>query len=162
MLLACPTCSTAYEVPEERLKPGRKVRCAQCRTQWVPVALAPTDDPEPTDDQRSSDAPTRDQMSPPLRHVSAMDRLAAVTRHRQSDLALPVAWAASVIALLALATAAYLERDPVVRLWPATARLYAAPGVGARATGAVPEVVAGGNAEKGAAEVAAGADAPHR
>ncbi|MGE3869744.1 MAG: MJ0042-type zinc finger domain-containing protein, partial [Pseudorhodoplanes sp.] len=35
MLLACPHCSTSYEVAAAALGAGRSVRCAACRTVWL-------------------------------------------------------------------------------------------------------------------------------
>ena len=39
MRIACPECSAAYDVPAERVPPGKGVRCARCGGVWTPVAL---------------------------------------------------------------------------------------------------------------------------
>ena len=40
MRIACPSCSAAYDLPEEQLAAGRAVRCARCGAKWTPVAQA--------------------------------------------------------------------------------------------------------------------------
>ncbi len=37
MRIICPTCDAAYELPPDRVRPGRSVRCARCSAQWTPV-----------------------------------------------------------------------------------------------------------------------------
>lgn len=44
MRSTCPSCDTAYTIPDDRIGPkGRKVRCTRCGEQWHVVA--PDDDP---------------------------------------------------------------------------------------------------------------------
>jgi predicted Zn finger-like uncharacterized protein len=59
MLIECPSCAAAYDLPEGSLSAsGRKVRCAECKTIWLayPPALAeeprvePEPEPEPEED----------------------------------------------------------------------------------------------------------------
>ncbi|MGH7066829.1 MAG: zinc-ribbon domain-containing protein [Acetobacteraceae bacterium] len=48
MRLACPTCATAYEIPDHVLGTGRRtLRCARCGTEWTFPALpaAPASNP---------------------------------------------------------------------------------------------------------------------
>jgi predicted Zn finger-like uncharacterized protein len=41
MRIVCPSCDTAYMVPDEKLAPGRIVRCGQCGQQWMPALVPP-------------------------------------------------------------------------------------------------------------------------
>jgi hypothetical protein len=60
---------------------------------------------------------------------SAMDRLAAAPSRPQSMLTLRLAWAASLLALLLLAGAAYGWRAQIMQAWPPSARAYAILGL---------------------------------
>jgi predicted Zn finger-like uncharacterized protein len=113
MRIACPGCSAEYEVPSSNLKPNRKVRCAQCDAQWVPVQDTPTTPPD--------EAPhTEAQQQMPAAGETAMDRLAATTP-RQPSGALRAAWAATVLVLVGSAAAAFTWRSHVTQVWPASA-----------------------------------------
>lgn len=39
MRIVCPSCAAAYEVPVERLGPGRAVQCSACKAGWTPRPL---------------------------------------------------------------------------------------------------------------------------
>jgi predicted Zn finger-like uncharacterized protein len=41
MHVSCPNCAATYQVPDARLKPGRRLRCAQCSVEWTPVEVEP-------------------------------------------------------------------------------------------------------------------------
>lgn len=81
MRIVCPSCSTAYTVPDQKIgASGRKVRCARCATRWLakpsdddiddeaaayvaegvdePDTIEPT--PEPTSITSKTDAPDAD------------------------------------------------------------------------------------------------------
>jgi predicted Zn finger-like uncharacterized protein len=50
MRIACPICAAAYDVPDQMLQSGRKVRCGKCGHQWVaalPAAPVPRQEPAP-------------------------------------------------------------------------------------------------------------------
>jgi predicted Zn finger-like uncharacterized protein len=130
MRIACPSCSAAYEVPLERLRPARKVRCSQCGGEWVPVPAEAADAGDAQGDRSAAEEFETfvDRPPPDPQQWSAMDHLAAVAR-RRDRLALPAAWAASIALLLALGVAMYVERNAVTRIWPASAGLYAVLGV---------------------------------
>ncbi len=61
----------------------------------------------------------------PMVQPSAMYRLITRPATTPSALSLRIAWAASLVALLALAGAAYVWQRQVVSAWPPTARAYA-------------------------------------
>lgn len=35
MIIECPNCQTKYNLPDEKLKPGKKLRCAKCTNSWL-------------------------------------------------------------------------------------------------------------------------------
>jgi predicted Zn finger-like uncharacterized protein len=48
MIITCPTCTTRYDVVEERFLPdGRSVRCAECNESWFVPAPEPIEDLTP-------------------------------------------------------------------------------------------------------------------
>jgi predicted Zn finger-like uncharacterized protein len=113
MRIACPGCAAEYEVPSLNLKPNRKVRCAQCDAQWVPVGDAAATPPDEAPD-------TAVQQPMPAAGETAMDRLAATTP-RQPSGALRAAWALTVLVLVGSAAAAFTWRSHVTQVWPASA-----------------------------------------
>jgi predicted Zn finger-like uncharacterized protein len=126
MLILCPSCNANYEVPESRMRPGRRVRCAACGTEWMPVAEPA--DPDPIDPEHPRFA---DDAPPPAPVVSEADRLSSVQPSvaRRSP-ALRVAWAASIALLLIAAAGAVAWRTDVMHAWPASTRLYDKLGLG--------------------------------
>ncbi|MDR3538274.1 MAG: zinc-ribbon domain-containing protein [Acetobacteraceae bacterium] len=128
MRIACPSCAVTYEVPDSRLKPGRKLRCARCNSEWAPVA-ARTPVPEP--DSPPLDSPLEDERSP-LRTqptVSAMDLLAAHRKRQESPRSLRIAWIASIVVLVGLLVAGLVWRRGIMAGWPPSARLYGMVGL---------------------------------
>jgi predicted Zn finger-like uncharacterized protein len=113
MRIACPGCAAEYEVPSSSLKPNRKVRCAQCNAQWVPMR-----DPAPSPPAEAPDAEAQEPT--PAATQTAMDRLAATTP-RQPSGALRAAWALTVLVLVGSAAAAFTWRSHVTQVWPASA-----------------------------------------
>lgn len=146
MRIVCPSCAAAYEVPEQRISPGRMVRCARCAREWAPVAAAAV-----------APAPVVPPSAPPVaRPEPKLERLAAAPGMRTPILSVPQArpvpiaappepgrpdrgvalgWIVSVVILVALAAAAYAKRDEIVRAWPASERAYAALGIPVRQVG---------------------------
>ena len=149
MRMVCPACSAAYEVPDSLLVPGRAVRCARCSHEWIPAATQPAPElptraPPLMPPAHWTDAEVIEEVEvepPPVAvpespRFTAMDRLAL---HRASldgnPLPLRIAWAATIIALLVLAAAAWVWRTEVMHAWPASQRLYHALGVMQTPTG---------------------------
>ena len=132
MLILCPSCGATYDVPTSRLRPGRKVRCAQCGTDWVPLdedeADASADPALPEVEVRFGDE--EPAAAPPVTlGVTAMDRLAAQTTARRGGAALRGAWAASLLLLVGGLVAAFVWRAELMLLWPPSTRLYAILGL---------------------------------
>ena len=137
MRIICPSCSATYDVPDSLVTPGRIVRCARCRNEWTPVqgiSPGPPAAPEPPDSHepppaeepapRAPEPPPTEEPAPEVRQ-SAMDRLSAHPARPATGTGLRIAWAASLVAILALAGAAYAWRAQVVAAWPPSARAYA-------------------------------------
>jgi predicted Zn finger-like uncharacterized protein len=122
MRIACPSCAVAYEVPDERLKPGRLVRCARCGHEWVPARPEASDrDSELPGSGEYQDLPeTHAEISRP----SAMDLLALSSTPLPPDRRLRAAWVISVAVLALLLGSAALWRGAVITSWPASERLY--------------------------------------
>ena len=138
MRVACPACSSAYDVPDALLRPGRMVRCARCGGEWVPFRAAPAEPPAPPPPSvpfagvlsgvRSA-AAEDDDPGHRFLPMPAMDR--PERRRQTSRGVLALAWAASIILLLALGAGAYAWRAEMATLWPPSTRLYSAIGINA-------------------------------
>jgi predicted Zn finger-like uncharacterized protein len=147
MVTSCPACTTTFRVTQEQLKHRQgKVRCGQCRIVFDGFkSLASFPDDSPPEEI----APPQEQRAPPPRSVDAESASAASTEQGRLDIdaaqpgttlpasevaspALPAsrsrrrAWwiAAVLLALGLIAQFAYLLRDQVSALWPATRPLY--------------------------------------
>lgn len=129
MRINCPSCSATYDVPDSLVTPGQIVRCARCGNQWTPVQARPVEPPieQPVEPPapRTPEPPTITAEPVPQVHQSAMERLSAHPARRPSANGLRIAWAVSLVALIALAAAAYVWRAQVVSTWPPSARAYA-------------------------------------
>ena len=148
MRIRCPSCEATYEVPDALLRTPRTVRCVRCAHDWTAVPVDPP--PPPEEAIEPPPPPTPPPPPPPPPHVevepepvappppaevplSAIERLAAPLEmepeidSRSSTLI--AAWVLSLAILLAAGVAGYVERDPVMRAWPPSARLYAALGL---------------------------------
>lgn len=147
MVTSCPACTTTFRVTQEQLKHRQgKVRCGQCRIVFDGFkSLASFPDDSPLEDS----APPQERPAPTPRSVDAESASAASTEQGRLDIdaaqpgatlpgsdvaspALPAsrsrrrAWwlVAVVLALGLIAQLAYLLRDQVSALWPATRPLY--------------------------------------
>ncbi len=125
MRIICPACDTTYDVPQKVLVAGRKLRCARCRSEWIPVpeqAQAATSLPdhpgpppampalpaeEPGFGWRAPSSP------PPVARVAAGPRVVVIA-----------AWLVSIMALGGMVVAAVALRAPIERIWPPSARAY--------------------------------------
>ena len=131
MRVACPSCSATYDVPDSLVTPGRIVRCARCGNEWTPVQAIPHEPPPSQEppakelDRRTPEPPTLAAEPGAEVRQSAMDRLSAHPAPPPSATGLRIAWAVSLVALLAMAGAAYAWRTQVVSAWPPSARAYA-------------------------------------
>jgi predicted Zn finger-like uncharacterized protein len=142
MLITCPHCSTAHEVPEDFIvPPGRKVRCRGCRAIWLAVpsgqeaeqqelsTVSPQAEASPESaavEVLPPEAPV-EVATPRVPRRPARSRNASATRKGQAA-ARPGLRRAGMIAgaVLVAITLLIALRAPIVRAAPQTARLYAA------------------------------------
>jgi predicted Zn finger-like uncharacterized protein len=130
MLIPCPSCGATYDVPDYRLRPGRRVRCAQCATDWVPLEAAEPDNQEPPEVEVRVDDAAGPPAPPAAPAVSAMDRLAAQAEVTQRGKAtLRAAWAASLLLIVGCVAVGVVWRSEVMHLWPPSVRLFRALGL---------------------------------
>jgi predicted Zn finger-like uncharacterized protein len=128
MRITCPSCSTAYDVPDSLMTAGRAVRCARCGGEWAPVAVAvAAPEPEPEAAEPPPVAATPPPVATP--RPSAMERLAAHAAWPQPSNQLRLAWVGSLVVLLLAIGAAYVWRGQIVAEWPPSARAYAVFGL---------------------------------
>ncbi len=126
MQIVCPACAAHYEVPDDRLRLGRLVRCAQCGDSWSPLGPeAPG--PEATGVARDESAEPRAQiasvtvpLSPSVAAGPAIDL----------PLAVRLAWVATALVLACLLWTGWHFRPSVMTAWPPSARVYRLLGAG--------------------------------
>ncbi len=135
MRIACPSCETAYEVPESVVTAGRRMRCAHCHTEFVPdaapapVAASPEAEPE-------QPVPPPIFSTPPLPVVAPGEgeRMASIRAPNPAETAPAIrgavlaGWAMSVAVLLVAGWLAVVWRHPIEHAWPASGWLYIALG----------------------------------
>jgi predicted Zn finger-like uncharacterized protein len=129
MQIVCPACAAAYEVPMTLLRPGKAVRCARCAGEWVPSPAA-SDGPMDALAQTASAAAPASEFVPEVNRPSRRPPTPRPLPARP-NVALRIAWAASVVVVLLLGWAAYAERTVIMQAWPPSIRLYAALGLAA-------------------------------
>jgi len=124
MLIICPFCEAAYDVPASLIAARRKLRCARCQGDWVPQADIPADPPPPAEPPSLT--------IPPPPPVTAPERLAPEPeppRARSPAALVLLAWVLSFAVLGAVGWGAVNWRQTVMRAWPASVRLYAVLGL---------------------------------
>ena len=159
MILTCPRCSARYAVGAAKIPTGgRTVRCVACAHKWT--ARRGDGEPEPWEEAPPPPAAPKNPEARPILipepEPSAADafedlepmipppvsgRKGKGKGKGKSGLSSGLVWAglAAVLALIAVGVA--LFRNPIVRLWPKTAALYAAAGVPVNGVGLVIEQV---------------------
>ena len=134
MRIDCPSCAAAYEVPPAILTARRLMRCARCGAEFTPAAPAgtpptpvevPVAKPEPFPALLPSPAAPDAARSDDRMGLSIVPQDNPPPRRRAVILA---AWLLSFVLLGAGVWAAIAWRDPIMRAWPPSARLYTALG----------------------------------
>ncbi|MCA3360871.1 MAG: zinc-ribbon domain-containing protein [Roseomonas sp.] len=129
MLIECPNCAAAFQVPERLLiDRARPLRCGQCR------AVFPMPDPrapEPMTRQERDPPPAAEPpVAPaPLPAAAGPEAPLAEPANDASTRLLRAAWAASIALLVGGGLAAIIKRDALMEAWPPAARLFAALGL---------------------------------
>lgn len=126
MRITCPSCEAAYEVPLDRLAPGRGVRCVKCGTVWQPVpelpeepvAAAPAPEPPVAEAPAVLAEPVADE-PPPVPEPPS----------RSGGKGLLAAWLLSAALLAGCGAAAVAYRGPIMQAWPPSTRAFAALGL---------------------------------
>jgi predicted Zn finger-like uncharacterized protein len=128
MRLACPSCHAGYEVPDDRLGDGvRRLRCARCGHEWnAPPPPLPPPPPEPPAPPPPPPEPSARVPAPPSLVAEPRPAPLAEDEPRPpSPVAVWLAWAVSVLVLVALGVAAIHFRADITAAWPPAARAYA-------------------------------------
>jgi predicted Zn finger-like uncharacterized protein len=121
MRIVCPACETAYDVPDGVLVPGRALRCARCRSEWLPVSAPPPDiEAAPIPDTASVNEPAVPPPTPSLRIEPASEGL----RPPGPRVAVIAGWLLSLLLLVGLGYAAVTWRQPIEQAWPPSTRAY--------------------------------------
>jgi predicted Zn finger-like uncharacterized protein len=127
MRIICPFCEAAYDVPASLIAARRKLRCARCQGDWVADAGIP---PEPAEAPPPQVAPPAQPLAipPPPAAITPPERLAPEAepppRAGVPATLVLAAWVASFAVLGAAGWAAVNWRQPVMRAWPPSVRLY--------------------------------------
>lgn len=135
MRSTCPSCHAAYDIPDDLVGAGRRVRCANCDETWRVTAprdnLAEPSPPPVPDDLEPEPEPAPERQELVLRRAPAIPqvRMEEIPQHEGSRAAL-AGWAVTVVVLVVAGTAAVTWRDAIMLAWPPSARAYAALGLG--------------------------------
>jgi predicted Zn finger-like uncharacterized protein len=124
MRIICPACETAYDVPEAALAPGRILRCARCRSEWVPVPAE--DAPQQSIEETIPAPPTA--APPPKAMETLFGRMpdpVAAARPAGPRVSVIAGWLLSFLLLGALGYASVRWRQPIEQAWPPSSRAYA-------------------------------------
>lgn len=143
MIITCPTCATRYEAAEKAFEPdGRKVRCTSCGHTWLQApesGAVPADDegfaPSLEDDFPSDDFADTEEEVTDIETEAA--RLASASRRASAGFAAKRAervraargWMALAASIAVFVGCSYFFQNQVVRMFPASAQLYAALGI---------------------------------
>ncbi len=149
MRIVCPNCDTAYDAPPSAVSAGRRMRCAKCRSEWMPIppsetvalpAPGPRPDPATIPDEQPQHAPVSAPEPADLSSITAgIPPMAAepvirapfpeiAPTHEPNRNAVIAGWVASVLVIVLALFLAIAFREAVMRHWPASARAYAALG----------------------------------
>jgi len=128
MLVQCPACSAAYEVPDHLLKGGpRLLQCAKCRHSFQAPALPQAPLAEPPPPAPEAIAPLAE---PPAPKPPAAAKPAEAPPATPPDRPALLGWAATAGVLVLAAGLLSTYRAEVIQAWPPAARLFQWLGMG--------------------------------
>ena len=124
MRIECPSCGAEYEVPDRLLAgPARTLRCSRCKADFplprIEAAPPPPAPPPLPPEPEPAPEPPPPEPAPPAPAPAMPD-----------ERRLKQAWAASIAVVVVAVAAFVLARESVMAAWPASARLFAALGLG--------------------------------
>ncbi|MEM0984981.1 MAG: MJ0042-type zinc finger domain-containing protein [Pseudomonadota bacterium] len=120
MIITCDVCQTTYHADAGSIGPdGRQVKCASCGHSWFVRA------DEPSSGSRPGTSPA---------HTTYL-RTVHERQVKRSRIAALSAWAGTAAVAFSLLAAAVIQRDSVVKRFPAMATAYAAIGLPANRFG---------------------------
>lgn len=142
MRIACPDCSSAYDVPDALIGAGRLLRCSKCAHEWVvtPPGGEPPGGEPPGAEMPGAEKPGAEPATvepPPARQLPlrAPQRVPPgppqpmlPAQRAGRPLALWGAWAASLLLVAGLAAAIWAARGAIIEAWPPAARILPVPG----------------------------------
>lgn len=133
MILTCPSCSARFVVNDDALRPnGRNVKCGKCAHVWAaPPPPEPVEEPAPAPEPISVQPLEVDQ---PRRRSSSANLPAFPQRRRRRSVLVPVL--VVLVLIGGVAAGLWFGREPLVGLWPAAEKVYAAAGIPVGATAA--------------------------
>ena len=132
MRIVCPSCAAAYDVPAERLEPGRSVRCSACDSGWVPWPMVAELQTVAASVLEPDIDPVRAvPVQQSARPVPGADVLSGVVRHAtpSSHRLVQAGWFATALVLGAAVWAGVRHREGVMQAWPPSERVYVALGL---------------------------------
>ncbi|MBR0672624.1 zinc-ribbon domain-containing protein [Neoroseomonas soli] len=130
MRIACPACTTEYEVPDRLLGgPARSLRCSRCAAEFpLPqVEAAPVAEPVPPP-PAPEPAPLPVEPHPPFAAPPVPER-APTAAEGEPDRALVRAWTASLAIVAGGAVALVVFREAIMAAWPPATRFFAMLGL---------------------------------
>jgi predicted Zn finger-like uncharacterized protein len=128
MRIVCPNCDTAYDAPASIVTAGRLMRCARCRTEWMPAGPEIEQVPAPPPGPSAQTALFSD-IPPVAAEPVIRAPFPEMTPTRQPPRKAVIAgWVVSLTVLVAALWLVIAYRQAVMRHWPASARAYAALG----------------------------------
>ena len=146
MRTVCPSCQSAYDVPESVLAARRTLRCARCATDFTAVEDGPavavarevsrvSDEavlgsvPSPANPAQPANPLAQKTPEPVGRRPGDAVYLATPPASARTLAQMPPAvkagWIASFIILITMGWAFVAWRAPIMRAWPPSARFYA-------------------------------------
>ncbi len=127
MIITCPNCATRYEAPEASFLPnGRRVKCSSCANVWHEGPKTPDDESV----GEETTAPPHDVEREAARLAAASRNASVQFANQRAERQINVRGWATLAAMLAVVTfGAYWARVEIVRMFPASAGLYARAGM---------------------------------
>lgn len=133
MIVTCEQCNARYLVPQHAIgADGRTVRCTNCQYEWFqepedmgapPETFEPPEDIEPVPE---AVMPIPEGSELPVIFENIMTESAPAHRGPYPRV---MGYAAAAGVFFLIAGALYALHDPVVKIWPASARLYEMAGL---------------------------------